>query len=53
MLTDYEEPSCYKEAMIHDDKHKWELSMQSKMDSLKKNYTWDLVPLPREKHVLP
>ena len=53
MLTDYGEPSCYKEAMLCDDKHKWELAMQSQMDSVNKNYTWDLVSLPSEKHVLP
>ena len=39
--------------MLHDDKWKWELAMQSKMDSLVKNDTWDLVSLPREKHARP
>ena len=45
MLTDCEEPSCYVEAMLRDDKLKWERAMQSKMDSLHKNATWDLVQL--------
>ena len=39
MLTDCEEPSCYEEAMLKDDKLKWERAMQSKMDSLHKNST--------------
>ena len=53
MLTDSKEPSCYNEAMLHDDKLKWEQAMQLKMDSLHKNATWDLVQLPAGKKVLP
>ena len=39
--------------MSRDDKLKWEKAMQSKMDLLHKNATWDLVPLPESKKVLP
>ena len=39
--------------MLRDDKVKWEKAMQSEMDSLHKNNTWDLVPLPSGKKVLP
>ena len=53
MLTDCDKPSCYKEAMLRDDKVKWEKAMQSKMDLLHKNSTWDLVPLPSGKKALP
>ncbi|MCO5573539.1 hypothetical protein L7F22_027310 [Adiantum nelumboides] len=53
MLIDCGEPSCYKEAMLPDDKLKWERSMQSKIDLLHKNVTWDLVPLPNDKTFLP
>ena len=53
MLTDCEESSCYKEAMLRDDKLKWEKDMQSKMDLLQKNSTWELVHLPSGKRVLP
>ena len=53
MLTDCEEPSCYEEAMLRDDKLKWEKAMQSKMDSLHKNSTWELVHLPAGKRSLP
>ena len=35
------------------DKLKWELAMKSEMASLKKNGTWDLVPLPNGHKVLP
>ena len=53
MLTDCGEPSCYKEALQREDKAKWELAMKSEMDSLKKNQTWDLVQLPKDKIALP
>ena len=53
MLTDCEEPSCYKEAMLREDKLKWEKAMQSEMDSLHKNSTWELVSLPAGKRILP
>ena len=39
MLIDCGEPSCYKEAMLMEDKVKWEKAMQSEMDSLHKNQT--------------
>ena len=51
MVIDCEELSCYKEAMLKNDKLKWEKAMQSKMDSLHKNSTWELVhllPMVRE-----
>ena len=41
MLTDCKEPSCYDEAMLRDDKLKWEKAMQSEMDSFHKNSTWE------------
>ena len=53
MLIDCKEPSCYKEAMLKNDKLKWEKAMQSKMDSLHKNSTWELVSLLVSKRILP
>ena len=54
MLIDYDEPSCYKEAMLREGKDKWEKAMQSEMDSLCKNSTWELVNLPAAgKRILP
>ena len=53
MLTDCEEPSCYEEAMLKDDKRKWERAMKSEMDSLHKNSTWELVHLCNGKRKLP
>jgi len=53
MLTDCDEPSCFKEAMLREDKDKWEKAMQSEMDSLHKNSTWELVHLPAGKRILP
>ena len=53
MLTDAGEPSCYKEAMLASDHAKWEHAMQSELDSIYKNGTWDLVPLPKDRKALP
>ena len=52
-MTDYGEPSCYDEAMSSADKLKWEQDMQSEMDSLVQNDTWELTPLPKGKKALP
>ena len=52
MLIDCNELSCFKEAMLREDKDKWEKAMQSKMDLLRKNSTWKLVHL-HGKRILP
>ena len=49
MLTDASEPSCYKEAMLASDHVKWEHAMQSELDSIYKNGTWDLLHLPKDR----
>ena len=53
MLVDCGEPSCYKEAMLKNDKLKWQKAMQLEMDSLHKNSTWELVHLPAGKRIPP
>ena len=53
MLIDCKEPSCYDEAMLRDEKLKWERAMQSEMNSLHHNSTWELVNLPIGKRELP
>ena len=53
MLTDADEPSCYKEAMLASDHVKWEHAMQSELDNIHKNGTWELVPLPKDRKALP
>ena len=53
LVTDSGEPSCYREAMLVGDHAKWELVMKSELASIEKNGTWDLVPLPKDKKVLP
>ena len=53
MLTDCGEPSCYKEALIREDRALWELVVKLEMDSLKKNQTWDWGQLPHGKKALP
>ena len=53
MLTDVGEPSCYKETMLASDHAKWECAMQSELDNIYKNGTWDLLPLPKNRKALP
>ena len=53
MLTDAGEPSCYKEAILASDHAKWEHAMRNELDSIHKNGTWDLVPLPKDRKALP
>ena len=38
--------------MLFGDHAKWEHAMKSKLASIAKNGTWDLVPLPKDKKAL-
>ena len=51
--TDSGETSSYKEAMLAQDKPKWELTMKSELQSIEKNKTWDMFLLPKGKQALP
>lgn len=48
----YTEPKTYKEAMLSENRDKWEEAMQSEMNSLKKNNTWELAALPKGRKAL-
>ncbi|KAM1968538.1 hypothetical protein FF1_044121 [Malus domestica] len=52
MLTNYGEPKTYEEARVHNDSDKWMKAMESEMDSLSKNDTYELVELPKGRKVL-
>ena len=41
------DPSTVEEAMTQTDKAQWQTAMKDELDSLHKNETWQLVPLPR------
>ena len=43
---DVGEPSSYEDATTSPDVDTWLLDMQSEMNSIKENNTWDLVELP-------
>lgn len=43
------EPATYNEAVVSGDRVKWLSAMQEEMQSLEKNDTWDVVPLPKQK----
>ena len=53
LLIDSSEPKEYKETIQVDVKQQWKLGMKEEMDSLLKNKTWDLLPLPEGKRALP
>ena len=42
-----EEPLDFDEALKSCDSSKWMYAMEEELESLKKNKTWDLVPLPQ------
>ncbi|KAM1056289.1 hypothetical protein ACFX14_029654 [Malus domestica] len=52
MLTNYGEPETYEEARAHNDSDKWMKAMESEMDSLLKNDTYELVELPKGRKAL-
>ncbi|KAM1487717.1 hypothetical protein ACFX2I_001756 [Malus domestica] len=52
MLTNYGEPETYEEARAHNDSDKWMKAMESEMDSLSKNDTYELVELPKGRKAL-
>jgi hypothetical protein len=43
------EPATYSEVIACSDREKWIVAMQDEMQSLEKNCTWDVVPLPKGK----
>jgi hypothetical protein len=47
-LTDVDEPTTYREAMKATDAASWRLAMESGMNSIRANKTWDLMELPWE-----
>ena len=52
LITGSGEPESYDEANHMEDSMKWELVIQEEMDSLHKNHTRELTPLPKGKKVL-
>jgi hypothetical protein len=52
-LTDASEPTTYREAIKGTDAAIWRLAMESEMNSIRANGTWDLVELLRNQKALP
>jgi hypothetical protein len=52
-FTDTGEPTTYREAMKAIDATSWRLAMESEMNSIRANRTWDLVKLPRNRKAFP
>lgn len=51
-LAVHNEPSSYNDVVTSNDKEKWMAAMKDEMDSLEKNETWELVPLPPGKNLV-
>jgi hypothetical protein len=52
-LTDTGEPTTYREAMEATDAASWQVAMESEMNSIRANKTWDLVELTRNQKAIP
>ena len=52
-FTNAGEPTSYKEASASADSAPWHLAMETEMNSIRENNTWDLVELPKNQHALP
>ena len=52
-FTDTNEPRSYEEASASADSATWHLAMESEMNSIRQNKTWDLVELPKNRCALP
>ena len=48
-MENLHEPATYIEAIDCGEKEKWISAMYEEMQSLEKNRTWDVVPLPKKK----
>src|SRR5580765_6358588 len=52
LLTSSGDHSTFRDALNSPEKDRWMGAMQEEMASLKKNETWDLVPLPKGKRAI-
>jgi ATP-binding cassette subfamily B (MDR/TAP) protein 1 len=52
-LTDAGEPTTYREAVQATDLASWRLAIESEINSIRANGTWDLVELPWNRKALP
>ena len=52
LVTDEDDPKCYKETIVDEHKKRWQSAMQEEMNSLHERCTYDLVELPKGKRAL-
>ena len=48
----HDEPRDYRDAIESADSSSWLVAMEEEIESLQKNHTWDLVPLPTDKRAI-
>jgi hypothetical protein len=51
-MSIFENPKSYRQAMASDQAAKWKAAMDKEIDSLMKNKTWVLTPLPEGESVI-
>jgi hypothetical protein len=47
-----EEPATYKQACKSADIDNWKMAMDEEMDALSRNNTWEVVPIPKDRHIV-
>ncbi|XXG84444.1 hypothetical protein AAC387_Pa10g1957 [Persea americana] len=52
IVTDEDEPRSYQEAMESVNSKEWMLAMNNEISSMRKNYVWDLVDLPKDRKAI-
>ena len=52
LVTENDEQLCYQEATLDENQNNWLDAMNNKMNSLRRNQTWDLVKLPEGKKAI-
>lgn len=52
-ISNFEDPSSFEEVLNSNEKNQWLADMRSKINSLHKNETWELVDKPLNKGIIP
>lgn len=52
LSVENDEPVTFKQAIEDENSERWLVAMEEEMESLRKNQTWEVVPLPIGKHAI-
>jgi hypothetical protein len=51
-ILDDEEPKLYRQAISGPNGDLWHSAIETKMDALRRNYTWDVVDRPTDRQIV-